>query len=322
MIYDDIKNFNKQFEYEPLVQNAKRLKRFKRYVVCGMGGSHLAADLVKVWRPDFPITAWPNYGLPLLPLKELKEHLVIASSYSGNTEETIDAFGEALKRHIPVAAVAAGGKLIRLAEKARVPYIQIPDWHIQPRLATGLGLKAILALMGEKAALKEVAELANTLKPSRHEAQGKNLAKAFHGSIPIIYSSAKNLPIAYNWKIKFNETGKIPAFCNALPELNHNEMTGFDLKDTTGTLSHRFHFVFLKDHADHPRIIKRMNVLEGLLRQRNFGIETLFLGGEDIWLKVFNSLVLADWTAYYTAKGYGVEPEKVPMVEEFKKLIK
>lgn len=319
MIYDDIRNFNKQFEYEPKVENASRLKKRGKFIVAGMGGSHLSADILKAWKPDLDISIWNDYGLP--HLKDIKERLIIANSYSGRTEETIDAFNAARLKHLPLATVSIGGKLIGLAQKFKIPYVQMPDLHMQPRMALGSNLRALLAVMGDKNGLQESKELAGELHPSRHEASGKTLAKRLYGSVPIIYTSLRNAVIAQNWKIKFNETGKIPAFCNVLPELNHNEMTGFDAKAKTAALSHKFHFVFLKDIEDDKRLVRRMNILEKIYRDRGFAVEVIFLQGQNRLHKIFNSLSLADWTAYYAAKQYSAEPEQVPMVEEFKKLI-
>jgi glucose/mannose-6-phosphate isomerase len=98
-------------------------------------------------------------------------------------------------------------------------------------------------------------------------------------------------------------------------------MNGFDMKDSTKELCNKFHFIILKDVEDNPKILKRMEVLEKLYKNRNLQVETIELREKDIWHKVFSSLVLADWVAYYTALGYGLDPEQVPMVEEFKKLI-
>src|SRR5258708_37546621 len=91
MMYDDIKNFNKQFAYERKIENAAKLGKYKKFLLCGMGGSHLAVDLLKCWKQDLDVIVWKNYGLPPLSNAELKSRLVIASSYSGNTEETIEA---------------------------------------------------------------------------------------------------------------------------------------------------------------------------------------------------------------------------------------
>jgi len=321
MIPEDIKHYGEQFDFEPSIENAAKLKKFGKFIVCGMGGSHLAADLIKAWHPEIDIIIWSNYGLPPIGEKELKERLIILSSYSGSTEETLDAFAVAKAKKLSIVVIAAKGKLISLADKAKIPYVHIPDLHIQPRMATGLMLKALLALMGEKNLLAESKLLATQLHPSREELRGKDLARRMHGVVPIIYASTRNQALAYNWKIKFNETSKIPAFYNVVPELNHNEMTSFDVKTKTIPLSRNFHFIFLKDAGDDRRIIRRMNVLEKLYRDRGFKTEIILLQGKTELNKIFNALNLADWTAYYSAKMYGVEPEQVPMVEEFKKLI-
>ena len=322
MLPQDIKNYASQFAYQPVVENAGKLKKkFSKFVVIGMGGSHLAADIIKAWHPELDIVMWSNYGLPGLLDKDLKDRLIILSSYSGNTEETLDAFAVARAKHLSIAVVGADGKLIRSAQKFGVPYAQIPDRTLQPRMATGYSLMALLAVMGEKMLLQEAHELAKQLHPAREERRGQDLSKRLYGSVPVIYSSAKNAAIGHNWKIKFNETGKVPAFSNMVPELNHNEMTGFDAKEKATSLSRGFRFVFLKDGLDDRRILKRMSVLEKLYHDRGFKVEIVLLQGKSDLQKIFNGLILADWTAYYTAQLYGVDPEHVPMVEEFKKLI-
>lgn len=321
MIQDDIKTYGRQFSYEPLIENASKLKGYKKFVICGMGGSHLAANLLKAWHPELDIIVWPNYGLPPLHEKDWKDRLVIVSSYSGNTEEAIDSYNVARTKRHAMAVIAAGGKLLRGAQKMKTPYIAMPDFHFQPRMALGLSLRAMLAMMGEKMLLAETTALAAQLHATREELHGRDLAKRLHGSVPVVYTSSRNAALAQNWKIKFNETGKIPAFWNVLPELNHNEMTGFDSKGKTVPLSRHFHFLFLKDAEDDRRITKRMAVLERMFRDRGLASDVVLMQGKTRIQKIFNTLVLADWTAYYTAKMYEVDPDQVPMVEEFKKLI-
>ena len=322
MILQDIKNFNKQFGYEPEIQNGGHLPpAVKKFIVCGMGGSHLAADVLKMWKPEWDITIWNDYGLPALSETGKKECLIIISSYSGNTEEEISAFLEAKERRLPLAAVASGGELISLARSFGVPYVVLPDMNIQPRMALGFSIKAILALMGEKSALKEAGALQKMLVPARCEAIGAKLARKLKGSVPIVYASRRNDALAQIWKIVLNETGKIPAFTNVFPELNHNEMTGFDAKKKTRTLSTKFHFIFVCDNEDDPRIGKRMKALKGLLHARGFAVSVTDIGGGNRIARIFSSINTAQWTAFHLAKLYGVEPEQVPMVEEFKKLI-
>lgn len=320
IMYEILKNFNRQFAYQPVIGNAGKLKRYKRFVVIGMGGSHLAADLIKIHNPELDLIIHSSYGLPALSKEAWKDRLVIASSYSGNTEEVLDAFNEAFKRKLPAASISIGGKLLEAAKKRSLPYIKMPDLKTEPRLTLGQGFIAMLKLMGDAVSLKESAKLAKTLNSSAFESNGKALAKLLKGYVPVIYSSADNWAIAYNWKIKFNETGKAPAFYNVLPELNHNEMIGFDVRPSTKELTRGFYFLFLKDPADHPRIQKRMAILDRLYKERGLPVEMIEMKYKGI-LKIFSSLMLADWTTYYFAKSYGIEPQSVPMVEEFKKLI-
>jgi len=317
-----ILDFPKQFSFEPVVENKRFLKKKKRLIVAGMGGSHLAADLLKIFRPELDLTIHHDYSLPSLPKNTYKDYLLIASSYSGNTEETLDALHEARKLKMACTVIAVGGKLLEIAKKEKLAYIQLPHTGIQPRSALGYSFRAMLKLIGDEAGLRESAKLTTALKAKSLEVSGREIAGVLRDHVPVIYSSLKNYPIAYNWKIKLNETGKIPAFANTFPELNHNEMTGFDVQETSRHLSDKFIFVLLKDSTDHPRIAKRMNILEGLYRGRNLPVKPIFLSGKNVLEKTFSALLLADWTAFYTASNYGLDPEQVPMVEEFKKLMK
>jgi len=325
-----IKNFSRQFLYEPKING--RVSRYKKFVIAGMGGSGLAGALLKTCLPSLEIIIHRDYGLPNLPKKELQKYLFIANSYSGNTEETLDFFTKALKAKLPLATISAGGKLLRLTKQNNVPYVQMPDIGIQPRMALGFNFRALLKILGENKALKETAKLSRTLNSGAVKARGQKLAKKIKNRVPVIYSSPRNEAIAYTWKIKFNETGKIPAFSNIFPEVNHNEMTGFDVKKSTAGLSENFHFIFLRDTADNPRIQKRMKITAQIFAKKKLPVEIVELRdlptprlrqtSKNVFHKIFYSLVLADWTSYFTAKQYGVEPEQVPLVEEFKKLIK
>lgn len=323
---DSYLNFAKQFEYNPVIENSINLKGASKFVVVGMGGSHLAGDLLTLWDPGLDVVIHKDYGLP--PALDIanrlfirSQALLIAISYSGNTEETLDAYQEGVKKGLETLSISTGGKLIALAQGNSRPYIKLPEGNLQPRLATGIILKALLFAMNKNEAVTELTGLAQSLKPQTYEQAGQELAKKLYGSVPVIYSSARNFPLAQNWKIKFNETAKIPAFANEFPELNHNEMTGFDVQDKTRELSNGFHFIFLLDKSDHPKIQKRMAILKTLYEKRNLRVSVVELAGRSIFAKIFSSLVLGDWTSYYTAIQYGVEPEQIPMVEEFKKLI-
>lgn len=316
-----IKTFATQFNFNPEIQNAEYLKSSEGFVLGGMGGSHLAGELLKMFNPDLDLYIHRDYGLPALSHKKFAKSLFIASSYSGNTEEVLDFAQKALAQKYAVAVIALGGSLIDFAKKNNLPYIRLPEVGIQPRSALGFSLVALAKMIGNTNLLTDLRALSSRLNPSKTEDAGRALAEKLRGKTPIIYSSRSNISLAYNWKIKFNETGKIPAFYNIFPELNHNEMTGFDVIPTTKTLSDNFHFIFLKDELNNPKITKRMEITKEMLEARGFPTSTIKIKGESFWENVFNNLLLADWTAFYVSQMYGTEAQKVPMIEEFKKLI-
>lgn len=323
MMYDAIKSFPAQFGFVPEIENKENLGVYEQCVVLGMGGSNLAPGLLKIRKPELNIVSHRDYGLPHIPDAAKDTTLVIASSYSGNTEETIDGFEEAGRCRIHRAAVSAGGRLRDLARAAGAPYIQLPDTGIQPRSAAGISIVGLTALLRESDAMAELRAVGGWLSARMDffEREGKALAEKMSGRMPMIYASRRNRAVAYNWKIKMNETGKVPAFYNVFPELNHNEMTGFDAVDATRALSEKMFFIFLEDDADHPKTRKRMAITAALYRERGLPSAAVKAAGEKPFEKIFASTLIADWTAYYTSQLYGTESELVPMVEDFKKRI-
>ncbi len=319
MLEQIIRDFPKQFEFEPVVENVDKLGSFSKFVCCAMGGSNHATDLLRSWKASVDVLVHRDYGLT--GISDTSDRLIICNSYSGNTEEPIDGFEVARVQGLPLAAIATGGSLLEIAQTAGVPYIQIPPTRIPPRSSLGYMFMALLKLMGDEADLKQARTLSTTLQPEAFEPLGQQLADKLLNTVPVIYASHRNWAIVNNWKIKFNENTKIPAFMNTFPELNHNEMNAFDKTETTEALRRPFHFVFLTDDEDDPRIQRRMAVTADLYRQRGLSVEMVPITGQSRLEKMFNSLLLADWVTCILARRYGFDPEPVPMVEEFKKLI-
>jgi len=320
MILDDIKNFNKQFEYDPEVINNGNLKSAPFFVVGGMGGSTLAPDLFQVYDPAFNIRIHRDYGFPSFFEKYLDSCLFIAASHSGNTEETLDFAKEAKNRNANLACITTGGGLLEFAKANKVPYVQMPAIGMQPRMALGYAMLGLSRLMGQDKIVKELKVLTG-LNPSDLELQGQAIAKKLEGKIPLIYASGKNQALARLWKIKLNETAKVPAFYNIFPELNHNEMTGFDGAGKAREFNGQFCVVQIRDSNDNPQIQKRMDVSSQIYASRDIQTDTFELAGHSQLEKMFNCILLADWTSYYLSQAYGVDPEAVALVEEFKKLI-
>jgi glucose/mannose-6-phosphate isomerase len=282
-----------------------------------MGGSHLAGDLIKAVYPHLDVVIHNDYALPRVEDEASSTTLVIASSYSGNTEETLDAFHVAQEKKIPVCALSVGGRLIEEAKKINAPYIQIPDTGIQPRSAVGFSAVGMLTLMNQKNAIQELHALSKTLLSQEYEEAGARLAEKLINRIPVVYSSRANGALAQNWKIRFNENAKTPSFWNVFPELNHNEMISFGDRGNH-SLSEFFSFLYIIDDNDHKSVQKRMKVEQKLYKERDLELHNLSLNGVSRWERLFSSLLLADWTSYHLALLYGIEPEKVDLIEKFK----
>ncbi len=322
MMRQAINNFPQQFTWQPKIMNENQLKEKEKVVVCGMGGSHLAADILKDLRPDLRLSIHNSYGLPGWKEDELKKSLIILTSYSGNTEEVLDAYALARNLNLAMAVITIGGRLLELAKRDKISYVQMPDTGIQPRSALGFSFLSLLKLLGLNDFLVLAEDLSKFLNPEKHVDFAREIIEKIGNKVPVIYAADRNFSLAYNWKIKLNETGKIPAFYNLLPELNHNEMNGFDVHDSIRDLTDNFIFLMIRDETDHDRIKKRFTVLEKLYQKRGLPVLEINLEGKSRLEKFFSNLLLADWVAYFTAKKFGLEPEAVVMVEEFKKIIK
>lgn len=319
-----ILDFPQQFSWEPQIINGP-LPEAEKYVVAGMGGSHIPADLLKIlrldkrYKPDLNLTIHKNYGLPDIPTPRHPDTLFMACSYSGNTEETIDFYKSTVEKKLLTTVITQGGQLLDLAKTNNTPYIEIPPSDIQPRMAIGYMFIALLKATRQEELLQQAKSLSSTLKPEEIEPKGKELAEKINGHIPIIYSSSHNIGIAQIWKVLFNETAKTPSFFNVFPELNHNEMQGFDWNDQNKPLSEKFYFIFLRSASDDAKIVKRMEITQKLLEEKNLPVEVLQIN-QDL-NSLFSNILLAHCTSLYTALAYSQDPEKVPMIEKLKKAL-
>ncbi len=315
---ETLNRFGEQFAWHPVLENAHNLGAHVNFIVAGMGGSHLGAWLIQQFDQHLDLTIHRDYGLPVLPETKMRNGLFIARSYSGTTEETLDALKAAHEKSMHIAAVSLGGELLDFARKNELPFIQIPDTGLEPRMAIGYAMIAIARFMANGMLESAIREGGQKVNPSEHRLEGMKMAQRLQGKVPVIWSSAKNLPLANIWKVKFNETSKIPAFCNYFPELSHNEFTGFDVVDSTRPVTENFHIIILEDPKDHPRVQRRMSLSKEMLTERNIGVDVVKMGGEH-FEKLFSTALMADWVALGLAQYYGVPNPETPLIAEFKK---
>lgn len=322
-----VKDYPKQFA--KALDFAKAVKingKFENIIVCGMGGSALPADIIisylKSKNINFPIIICRNYNLPI---EASKKSLIIASSFSGSTEEVISCLQEAIKRKLKIIGLAKTKDIIEICQKNKIPFIQYPDDGptFQPRCASGYIFTSILTILSKINVVngleKELKSLAKFLEKINQEQEtaGKKLAQKSKGNIPLIYTSEfYRDSIARIFKIKFNENAKTQSFFNYFPELNHNEMVGFT------NLVGKYFIIILQDPADHDRNKKRMKILKNIFDKKGIPVEIITMKGETVLEKIFATSLLADWTSYYLALSYNQDPTPVNMVEEFKDLMK
>lgn len=310
---DAVRRTHEQFSYVPEVHNADQMHgMYKQYILGAMGGSHLAAGILKLWKPKINLYVHRSYELPPYDEEFLEDSLHIACSYSGNTEETISFAQAAYERALPLLIITTGGTLLAFAQEHHLPHIILPRTGVQPRAALGYILIALATATNEPVCVGDMHVLGETFRATDYKTAGESIAASIGDATPVIYASVHNLSLAYTWKIKLNETGKIPAFYNVLPEANHNEMQGFGAGDG------KYHFIILKDERDHVGIQQRMDVLETMLQDLGYNVTSVPFVGDSVLARAFASLALADWTALSIAHTKKRDPEAVPMVEAFK----
>lgn len=313
-----ILNFPQQFKKE-LKLKAEIKGDFDNVVVSAMGGSAWPAEILFAWlKPKFHWQVNRNYSLPP---QTNKKTLCVFISYSGNTEECLSCYDQALKKGYSLAVITSNGQLKSLAEKNNSPCIVVPQGWVQ-RMATGYIFIALYSILLQTGLVKdkkeEIMKLSDKLNPLSLEEKGKDLAQKLKHKIPLIYAPAELRVLSFSWEIKFNENAKSPAFSDYFPELDHNELEG--MTHLTKTLDKNpFYCLILKDPEDEPRLLKRMDLTAKLLKQKDLPIEIIILKGQTLLEKIFSSLILADWTSYYLSQAYGVNPLKTEMIDELKK---
>lgn len=316
---EQILHFADQFAWEPEVLNREHLpKKSSSFIVCGMGGSHLGARLLLRHDPTLDLSIHSDYGLPRESEERLRTALIIASSYSGETEETLDTARAAVAAGYAVAVVSTGGTLADFARTHSLPLILIPKKGVEPRMAIGASMLALARFMQNESLEEKIRDAGAGVDVRKGQAAGAVLAQNLQGSIPVLYASTLNTSLAYFWKIALNETGKIPAFYNIFPEVCHNELSGFDNTELSHPLSSHLHILILKDNDDHPRIIKRMNIMRELLETRGISVTDIELAGESGLEKSFQGILAGVWAAIAVAKQYQASDAATPLITEFK----
>jgi len=295
--------------------------------VCGMGGSGIAGDVLRAAFADrlrVPLVAVKGYDLPAFCGKET---LVLAVSYSGETEETLAAFGQAVSAGCRTVAVSSGGQLAELARADGVAQVTVPGHLPAPRGALGYLVGAAVGVLeaigivpgaGEELvnASDALEALTSDLGPDRpvEGNRAKSLAAWLHGRVPVVWGSEGPAEAAaLRWKTQLNENAKLPAFHSVLPELDHNEIEGW-----TDEAGRPFALVVLRHAGEHPRVARRVKATLEALRDSDLESREVSGEGSTSMEALLSLILIGDFVSTYLAILRGVDPMPVRVLTQLK----
>lgn len=305
----------------------RSFREINKVVILGMGGSAIGGDLVAslvIKEARLPIFLHRDYRLPAFVDDRT---LVIASSYSGATEETLAAFSESLKTGAKKLAITSGSELKSVALEKNIPTFVI-NFKSQPRAALPFSIMPILGFLqrlgfiADKTA--EVAEAVDILRKRAEELtkasplasnEAKRLASRIYDHIAVIYGAEHLSPVARRWKTDINENGKNWAFHEVFPELNHNSVVGYEFP---GELAKKLFVVLLSSRTWGERIKMRYEITCELLDKAGVSYEVVESQGKSPLPQVMGTVLLGDYVSYYLAILNSIDPTPVRAVDYLK----
>lgn len=332
-MFDVITSFPKQIEeainigYNIKSSVRDSVRDINKIIITGMGGSAIGGDLIRSflnYRSGIPIFVNRNYHLPDFADENA---LVIVSSYSGSTEETLSAFDDAKKKRCSMIALSSNGDLESKANDDDVYFIKIPGGY-QPRCALAYSFFPLMILLsklnlindysdeltGVMNYMKRYSELYSALEESNPAIQ---YAQQIYGTLPFIYGSNDVLDsVVMRWKTQFSENSKMLAHCNYFSELNHNEIVGWE---TMPEILSKITVLFLTVEEDNPRIVDRISISKKIIEEAGAAGTIEISGiGNTLLKSMFHLIYLGDWVTYYLAILNGVDPTPVKKIDVLK----
>lgn len=304
----------------------------RNIVIAGMGGSAIGADLLAAYVADLcamPVYIHRDYDLPAWV--HGAETLLIASSHSGNTEETLSAFTRAQELGCRLLAVSTGGRLKSLAEEIGIPWWGF-EHQGQPRAAVGFSFGLLLALFSRlglipnqagvlQRALDEVRALQETLQVHVHVSRNpaKRMAGQLYGRWVTVIAAGLLAPVARRWKGQINEVAKAWAQFDLLPEADHNTLAG--VVHPAEQLE-KMMVLFLRYPGGHPRNQMRTNLTRQMMMIEGLNTDIIEASGSNALAHMWTALLFGDYVSYYLAMMYEVDPTPIPAIEGFKQMMK
>ncbi len=294
-------------------------KDFSNVVVTGLGGSGIGGSIVQNYVYDklkIPFIVNKDYSLPAFVTRR---SLVIVCSYSGNTEETLVAMKQAIRKRATIICITSGGEIADIANSRRMDCILVPA-GMPPRSCLGYSLVQILYVLAHYGLIgyqfeKEIRRAIKTMKDNENDTQKKAqaLAKKIFGKLPIIYSSGNLEGVAVRFRQQLNENGKMLAWHHVIPEMNHNELVGWrdDAQDKA--------VVILRSNDDYSRVQLRMEINKKVIKKYTSSIIEIYAEGKSYWEQVFYLVHLTDWVSVILADMRELDATEVKVIDFLKK---
>lgn len=291
---------------------------FRQVLISGLGGSGISASILQNFchtSLKVPLVVNKDYDIPGFAGPDT---LVIISSYSGNTEETISVMKQAIKKKAKVVCITSGGQVAEIAKKKGLDCILLPA-GLPPRACIGYGLVQLMALMDHFGLLgfaweKEIKSVIKLL-----EDRGRSIrSRAFHlsrhllDSIPVIYASSSYEGVAVRFRQQLNENAKILCWHHVIPEMNHNELVGWRRKEE------KLSVLFLRTEEESDRIQLRMKFTKRVAGKYTHRIFEVIAEGKSYWERAFYLIHFGDWLSIYLAEGNGVDAQEVRIIDALK----
>jgi len=295
-------------------------QKITHVLIVGMGGSGIAGQLAQelyAQNSALPISLWANYQLPSWVTPET---LLVAVSYSGDTEEVLDAVKSGLEKKMPIVAITNGGKLEKLATDSKFPVVKI-NYDSPPRAAVGWLYGSLLALLAklnvinltEKQYFSALEELKKTVKQNVFPAKAEDLAITLNNKVPVIFASAPLATVAKRWVTQLSENSKTTALAQAFPELCHNFLTGLDF-----AIPEKITVLCLKSQYSFSRNVAREKIVQNWFTKKNIPFSPLTMQSASPLAEQWLFLYFGDLLSYYLAGVYGVDPNPIEAVTFFK----
>ena len=304
---------------------------YKDLLIIGMGGSGVAGDVLKLVLNEttqINVEVRKTYGIPRTIAERRPKCLFI--SYSGNTEETLEAVNDAIKYDLDWSVISSGGQLLEIASDNNKPYVKVPT-GLQPRAAFGIMTKAVMHFVSSDRN-GEYLKLCNQAGDYLNEALGNQtgnellshalkISKKISTKTSVIYGGTPlTYLVAQRWKTQINENAKSKAFVGYMPEIHHNEILSWEANRKES--KNNYHLLFLRSKNENSQISKRFELTKKIIGDTVEISEIMNISSENVVSNLFHLTLIGDLVSVYMAENLNIDPYDITAIEELKKLLK